>query len=296
MPLSPPCITTEKNQVYFLKLRNNGENTCYANSAIQMLLSCGSSLFDKVKSKECESIFCETFEQFIVYFERKESRVISSKSLRLNASINNSIDLSGSYLDESQQDSFSFLLHLLSISCQIVKQTFKLNYTSKNRCTQCKNVLDFPKVHATYFISLTRSEDDEIDFENLFSPTIHELECLNCGCQTQLRKNSYVVSGKLLLIRIALSNSAGRRFKTKINVDLNVPIIIPGVKGVFECKSAIIHYGTCQKSGHFTCYSRIKDNIHFNWLEISDSSFKKKFSLPEDLKNVYLIMLEKTSL
>ena len=101
----------EKNQVYFLKLRNNGENTCYANSAIQMLLSCGSSLFDKVKSKECESIFCETFEQFIVYFERKESRVISSKSLRLNASINNSIDLSGSYLDESQQDSFSFLLH-----------------------------------------------------------------------------------------------------------------------------------------------------------------------------------------
>ena len=283
------------SQFYFLKLRNNGENTCYANSAIQMLLSCGSRLFDIVKSKECESKFCETFKQFIAFFERKESRVVSSKSLRNVAHITNN-EINDCYLNQSQQDSFSFLLHLLFISCREVKRCFKINYTNSNVCNQCTNVLNFEKIHATYFISLTRSKDEEIDFENLFSPTIHELDCLKCGCKTQSSKNIYCVTGNFLMIRMVLNNSIDERLKTKINVDLNVPILIPGVEGVFECKSAIIHYGTSQKSGHYTCYSRIKDNIHFNWLEISDSSFKKKFSLPEDLKNVYLIMLEKISL
>jgi hypothetical protein len=48
-------LKIEKKE-YFLKLSNNGTNSCYANSIIQALLSCGEPLYDYVSKKKSNSL------------------------------------------------------------------------------------------------------------------------------------------------------------------------------------------------------------------------------------------------
>ena len=73
----------------------------------------------------------------------------------------------------------------------------------------------------------------------------------------------------------------------------------PNIEGFFNCKSAIVHIPNStiksKSGGHYKCYSRIEDpkETSFNWLEISDTFGKPHISLPDDLKDVYLLMFEK---
>ncbi len=292
----------EENQFYFLKLMNNGENNCYANSCIQMLLTCGSKLFHIVNNfKNCKSKFCQIFKSYIYSFENKSDIVNTSLKLRVCANINNK-DTPDSYIDNSQQDSFGFMLDLISISCEEIQNNFRVNDKSTNQCTQCKHHLNLAnKSQSSYYISLTRNLSDEINFNDLFLPSIHEITCEKCGCETQLKTNCYDVIGNYLILRIATGDGS-LRFNTKLkNANLDNPITFPNVVGIFECKSAIIHYSnslsTKKEFGHFTCFSKIESNLSgqnvFKWLEISDQVSEPKLSLPTDLENVYLLMFEK---
>ena len=283
-------------EFYFLKLSNNGENCCFANSVVQMFLRCAISLFSNKHSK-CEFKFCQAFCELIKDFESRIDTAKTSRPLRVIACINKT-NLQDCYLNNSQQDSFEFFLDLISLSCKEIQQNFEINFLSKNTCINCNNTRDFENVQKSYYISLTRSlKDDEIDFNSLFSPCIHEYQCLKCGFGIQSKATSYSVLGKFLILRISLEDG-DHRYETKIkNLNFDNPISLPGITGTFQCKSAIIHYSNgltgSQKAGHYTCLVRINVDKKFKWLEISDEKSELKLGIPKDLKDVYLIMLEK---
>ena len=280
-----------------MKLKNGGENTCYSNSSIQMFLSCGETLFTST-NETCKAGFCENFRKYIAHFKRKDRQIVSSLSLRLVANVNN-LNLQDSYIDGSQQDTFGFYLDCIDTSCDLVKDNFRITYTETNFCSRCNNVLNFKRIHKSFYITLSRSINiKEKDFQNLFDPSIHELKCELCEFRFQSKTINYDAKGKFLMIRIA--NEIGdQRLETKIkNIDLDHPISIPNVNGKFKCVSAIVHYSNGltgeEKGGHYTCFSRLETNqSDFKWLEISDETSVPKLSLPVDLENVYLLMLAK---
>jgi len=102
--------TDEKNRAtkrfYFFKLKNNGTNSCFANSNIQMLFSCGEILFGIVMDLNCKSKFCVCFRTYICLFRNKSCESISSRPLRATA-MYGKVDPNDSYIDGSQQCFFS---------------------------------------------------------------------------------------------------------------------------------------------------------------------------------------------
>jgi hypothetical protein len=143
-----------KGLFYFLKLKNGGKNTCYANSSIQMLISCGEAFFNTIK-ENCKAGFCENFRILIAHFKSKNDQVVSSLSLRKAANVNNP-NIQDSYIDGSQQDTFGFLLDILNISCGSVVENFKINYSENNKCINCSTNFNFKKLNQSFYISLSR--------------------------------------------------------------------------------------------------------------------------------------------
>jgi len=290
----------QPKQFYSLKLKNSGTNACFSNSTIQMLFTCGKDFFAIVMDLKCKSDFCTNFRKYITFYEIKSKEAISSFPIRLVANKNND-NPQDSYTDGSEQCCFGFLLQLFQNSCVNLKNIFRINYTERNVCSKCNNVLNYEKKYSTFYMSTTRSvENDEIDFHNLFNPIIHHIACLKCGCTIQLKYNNYEANGNFVILRIA-NESGVHRFKTKIkNINLNESITIPNLKGNFMCKSLIVHepIGSLgkKKSGHYRCFSKIEtanDKSEFRWLNISDETCTPMRDYPVDLENVYLLMLEK---
>jgi hypothetical protein len=293
-------IENQPKQFYFLKLKNSGTNACFSNSTIQMLFTCGKAFFTVVMDLKCKSDFCTNFRKYITCYEIKSKESTSSFPIRLVANKNND-DPQDSYVDGSEQCCFGFLLQLFQHSCEKLKNIFRINYTERNVCSNCKYVLNYEKNYSTFYMSITRSiENDEIDFHNLFNPIIHHIPCLKCGCTVQFKYNNYEANGNFVILRIA-NESGIHRFKTKIkNINLNESITIPNLKGNFKCKSLIVHeligsFGK-KKRGHYRCFSKIEtasDNCEFRWLNISDETCTPMRDYPVDLENVALLMLEK---
>jgi hypothetical protein len=284
---------------YYLKLSNNNENSCFANSIIQMLLTCKKTFFDSIKTK-CKSQFCKGFKKYLNFFETKTKRQISSLLLRDIGNIDNK-DLQDNYTNGTEQDCFGFLLHLFSMACERVKKNFRLNYTEKYICSQCKTE-SCKNTHSSFYISLSRNINiKEIEFAKLFKNSVNDnFKCGKCGCYKHIIKNEYKLLGNFLIIRISNEDN-NNRLNTQIkNINLdNKNLQFPNVEGFFHCKSAIVHIPNStiksKSGGHYKCYSRIEDpkETNFNWLEISDTVSKPQISLPEELKGVYLLMFEK---
>jgi hypothetical protein len=205
------------------------------------------------------------------------------------------------YTNGTQQCCLGFILDTLSTGCQNIQNSFRIQFTEKHMCNNCKNEVVFNETHSTLFISLSRKLNvKEIDFENLFDASFTDLKCKNCGFAEQMICNEYTLLGKFLIICIS-NEDIKFRLNTKIkNINFNNNNLkFPNVGGVFKCKSAIVHIANSSiksnTGGHYKCYSRIVEpnETNFNWLEISDSACTPKISLPEDLKDVFLMLFEK---
>jgi hypothetical protein len=288
----------EKKDFYFLKFKNNLENCCFANSGIQLFMACGKDFFDTLYTNCNDNLnknpFCVIFKEYNELSKAHDMSEISSFSLREYAMRENT-DTKDSYINNSEQDCFGFILHLLSLTCKEIKSLFRLSVEEKNICTKCKNEIFFKRSDSSY-ISVSRNFEKEMDFVKLFEPKTHRINCVKCGCQTQSKKTKYTALGNFFLLRISSENYTAR-LNTKIaNVNLNNVIQIPNIQGNFLCKAAIIHipksYIKSNSGGHYTCYKRIQ-NPNFQWLNISDSAAKPEKTLPENLKDVYLMLFEK---
>ncbi len=297
--------TEEKNRAtkrfYFLKLKNNGTNSCFANSNTQMLFSCGEILFGIVMDLNCKSKFCVCFRTYISLFRNKSCESISSRPLRATA-MYGKVDPNDSYIDGSQQCFFLYFLDLIRVSCERIQNIFKIDYTERKVCSNCKHVLKNENVFSQSYISVSRSVENEMDFKNLFNPNTLCFPCLKCGCSVHLIYVDYVAKGNFVILRIQ-SEDYVQRFNTKIkNINLNEPITIPSLKGNFMCKSLIVHktnglFGEEQR-GHYRCFSKIEsasDKSEFRWLNISDETCTPMRDYPVDLENVFIVMLQKQS-
>jgi hypothetical protein len=293
--------TNSAKRFYFLKLKNNGTNSCFSNSNTQMFFSCGEIFFVIVMDLKCKSKFCVCFRTYISLYRNKSCESISSRPLRATAMYGKE-DPNDSYIDGSQQCFFLYFLDLIRVSCERIQNIFKIDYTERKECSNCKYVLNNENVFSQSYISVTRSVENEIDFQNLFNPNTHCCPCLKCGCTDQLIYVDYVAKGNFVILRIQ-SEDYVQRFYTKIkNINLNESITIPNLKGNFTCKSLIVHetnglFGEEQR-GHYRCFSKIEtasDNSEFRWLNISDEKCTPMRDYPVDLENVFIVMLQKQS-
>jgi len=283
---------------YFLKLKNFSEHCCFANSGIQLFMACENVFFDIIyincNNNLSKNPICVIFKEYIEHFKAFKNSEISSLLLREYANKDNN-DLRDSFTNNTPQDCFGFILHVISLFPETIKSLFRLSVEEKNICTKCKNEIFFKRSDSSY-ISVSRNSEKEMDFDSLFEPKTHLVECVKCGCVEQFKRIEYTVLGNFLLLRISNENYTAR-LNTKIaNVNLNNVIQIPNIQGNFLCKAAIIHtpnsYINSFSGGHYTCYKRIQ-NPYFQWLNISDSAAKPEKTLPENLKDVYLMLFEK---
>jgi hypothetical protein len=193
---------TKKNAInllqefYFLKFYNN-DNWCFANSVIQFLFACG------ILDLECDKPFCVIFKSYFSFYDSKSKLVLSSLALREKANLVNKRP-DDDYTNGTQQCCLGFILDTLSTGCQNVQNSFRIQFTEKLMCNNCKNEVVFNETHSTLFISLSRKLNvKENDFENLFDASFTDLKCKNCGFAEQMICNEYTLLGKFLIICIS---------------------------------------------------------------------------------------------
>ena len=277
---------------YYLKLQNSGENYCFANSVIQMLISCGSTLYEKVFNLKNKCIFSEIFIKILTLHNQKSDLVVSCKELTqlINKNVKHPDDC---YTNNTQQDSFGFFLSILESCHSEITELFKFSYMEINKCENCGTETKIGRIHTNLYIGLERTKGlNQISFEELFFPKMHIIDCNSCKSDKQIKYHNYLEISEYLLIRIPVEYK-NHRLNSKITNFVPDNIKIPNIPATFNLISAICHLNNnktvAQIGGHFVCYTRTNDQT---WLKISDTYAELK-SLPKNLENVYMLLFKK---
>ena len=129
---------------------------------------------------------------------------------------------------------------------------------------------------------------DKISFADLLKSTPHEgYRCLICNSSATQRKTVHIVNPKkYLLLEI-------RRFR--LNTKLHTQITNFNHKNItldntnYKVVSAIAHEGPDLTSGHYGNYIRQENG----WLKISDANAIPQKRFIKNMKNLYVLLLEK---
>jgi hypothetical protein len=148
----------------------------------------------------------------------------------------------------------------------------------------------------SHFISLCRTNEKEILFQDLFKPKKHKIICIKCKNESHSKMEDYVFSedSKFLILRIALSITAHNksiRYDSKINnFDPDAVVISKTKFKLINANSHLPNDELTPSSGrHYVSWAR-KIN---KWLRISDTSCEIYNEFVENLKDIYVLIHEK---
>ncbi len=131
--------------------------------------------------------------------------------------------------------------------------------------------------------------------------TLEDYKCEICFHQQEktLQHNSYDFSlNNCVILKFKIAGYDHKFLNLEVNEFNENHVVIPGdhKSNFFVVKAAIVftpsNNDNTEIGGHYVCWRRARDG----WLEISDttSTYKNKFI--KNLKNVYLLFLEKKHL
>ena len=132
----------------------------------------------------------------------------------------------------------------------------------------------------------------------MFNQDIPEFKCDDCNMVQYFLKQEYdLKDNKYVVICISLVWNE-KESDSKISNFNPDAIIIPGddTNHKYILKSAIIYKSSLKnlnnenEKGHYTCFTKFEEG----WLNISDASATYHQNFIVDLKDVYLVFLEKT--
>ena len=171
---------------------------------------------------------------------------------------------------------------------------------SKNAvCENCSFSKTF-KTASNDFLMLRPSNKDKVQFRHLFnallSNTIEDYRCEECNYVAKYSKKfsySYKFNKFIVLKLNTVWNNRYTSLEiTHFNPDnFEIPLCSEEIK--WKIKAVIFFEPICKDyltvSGHYIC--AVRDRL--GWIEISDNSISEPKKLRNNLKNAYLIFLER---
>lgn len=230
----------------------NFGNSCYINSALQLLISC--SYFTKIILSSNNSSI-DFYKQFLLnYFNNK---TCSSKNLVQYLNIKR-------FMDNSQQDSHDFLISLLDILYEKIKKydinkifdkLFLINIQYIITCLNCKYQSISHSNENSLILSITSNNLTEC-FMNYLKPEILEWKCEKCH-YIKAKKNTIIKKlPKYLIILV-------KRYSLQ-------KVIVPKeLIHRYFLRSFIVQFGNLS-GGHYISF--IKNNNQ--WYLVNDSVIK----------------------
>ena len=176
--------------------------------------------------------------------------------------------LADSYINGSQQCSFSFLIDLIKSFGQNVLNLFTFKVINKYICQCGKTTYKNSNENFIYiYKSYKKSETFENLINNLGKPELIDLKCEYCFRPEQTKKTEYDFENcSYIIIRINdfnyVENSLIRYYTSITNFNCDYIKIF---NNTFKLIASVNHTGGLS-SGHYVCSRRVSGD----WIEISD--------------------------
>ena len=241
---------------------SNIGNSCYLNSAIQMLFN--SNGFIEISKGTIFEDFIKKYKNYKVY-NPAEVKTIVSKNNKMFANTN-------------QQDSYEFMIHLFDIldkilgnsTKNILYQIFGLEITTNIKCKMHKCRYESNNIVTELFLQLPITDDLDLSasYRKYKSMEIlqndNAYDCDKCKNKSTARKNTITTKWPDSLIIVLKRFDYNMR---KDNRQINIPLIW---RHGYKLKGGIIHLGN-YGGGHYIYYGE-KNN---EWFIANDSNISK---------------------
>ena len=283
---------------------NNLGNTCYLNSALQILVNC-TVLSKVILSQTFRSDKLNIYKKFLLNY-RNSSDAISPNEIKLLVGEKNN-----KFLNFQQHDSHEFLIHLLEIIDDEIKKEFgESNKKILNiKISDLLNILFDNNIVSIIYSDETNEKSKSKISEKLISLPLDKncskiSDCINKFEEIEILKNNnrwlsvkekkYVNAYKRLIIkkyakyvifhmkRFSYDISSSKNSK---EIEFNEYINLNNKK--YELRGIIIHMGSTE-GGHYI--SIVKKN---KWYLCNDSSFSELNNINDYLNNGYIYLYSK---
>jgi hypothetical protein len=187
---------------YYLKLANNNQNRCYSNTAIQLLITCDTFLFETIKKVQSQCELSTMLHSYIQSYVNKEINEFSTENIlniitkeRQSCLLDN--DMSGdNFTDNGQHDIFDLLRHFLNLVRPLVKQLFTYSTYYTFEC-ECSNMITTASMDNCIYELTTLT--NYLHFNDFFEPRMIFQNCDNCNSNQKREKIHFSTTNRYLL-------------------------------------------------------------------------------------------------
>lgn len=268
----------------------NIRNTCFANSALQLLLS-SSRMRDVFRSYKGDNAFMLAMKNLTDMWmqgtdaDRMRNYIRGEKLRPLVKDIWPEYLRSGNNVDGAQHDSGEFLESLLSSISESSKNNnlpFLVDITNRLKLKEDNTFVGerieentLLQIHMSNFSSIDGTESKTLALSNI-KKSIFESTDYNLNNKIVTVTGTSVISKFpeclfLSILRFINVNKNGTYVSEKVFTKINIPEILQDGDVTYCLKGVAKHSGATVNSGHYTAYTRFAED----WYCISDSSVNK---------------------
>lgn len=287
---------------------NNLGNTCYLNSALQIIVNC-TVLTKVILSQTFKSPILNTYKQFLINYKRNDIRSsISPYDIKTMVGQKDK-----RFLNNAQHDSHEFLINLMEILDDELKNEYKENQTS---ILGIKLEDLMSNIFDTTVSSIIYSEDTDEKSKNRIGEKILSLpipnsrqisldDCLNLYTKIEKltgdsqwrseKENKLVDAYKRLYLKslpkyllIQLKRFAFFSFSNKNDNDVEVPLNLKIKDYNYELRGIIFHMGGAN-GGHYISIIKKEDK----WFACNDNSVTEINNISNFLNKGYTYLFVK---
>ena len=272
-----------------LGLVNNG-NTCYLNSALQLITSSKYFINYVIKNQfDNESLYIRLLELTVKKWT--DDKVIINPSI-IHKMVSQK---SGMFRGRRQEDSHTFLLILFELlrdeNKDIIEKSFDTRIKYTNTCQECNKKTI--KRQTTPILSINCSNNFRQSFDEFFSEESEiDYNCEDCNSEKINIKTSIEKYGSNLILHIRRYERNPKTQKyTKNNDDFIIKDKISFSKRIYELRGFIAHFGSGLNSGH---YVFIGKDVDKNWCIYNDKACNviPNFELKTFYKSAYILLYD----
>lgn len=257
---------------------SNLGNTCFMNSALQLLIHCR-DLTRLLSVYKTASTVVGSYQKLLNHYGDQHGQVINPTGIRQSLGITYR-----RYMMGSQEDSHEFIIHLLDqLEEQIKKEDVKIaNLISKlfdckveTKITSIDGTQTSFKIDQVRFLSVPIPDGEHITLNDCFEKFI-EPEILSDLWEAPdgKRYNAHKVSAIIKFPRNLIFQLKRYRYMKggrKIDQDIEVPLVWMTPLGeMFDLRGFVLQSGG-MSSGHYTYYGKVENN----WFVFNDSTVRQ---------------------
>jgi len=269
---SPPILTV---------FSNVDGVSCYANCIVQILLNVP-EFIEEINCQDKPGPVSSQLQQLLIDIRNQQSPLCT---LLLRCTVGEQ------YSQVEQRDAYEFLQHLLNKlateNSQIPDQIMGVE-ANEERCVNCDNTS--VTGHTPFMIMnlhFTTSETTPVSFKKMLEQWLpFDRKCHLCGSPME-RRTVITASSKFLFLAFCIFHDQNQKVIRPVT-DFNENNITVG-PNKFRTIAAVCHSGSTTNSGHYWCLLK----KHNSWLYASDETLKIQKQFTKNLKDVYVILLEK---